>query len=1499
MTLHSRIRAVWRREQSWCLAEGALAFLRWGLVMFLGLAFIDWQASKRIVDIPGPGRLAILLVVLGVSLRKAWRAGWQFIRPFNATRTALQIEAHHGGMESLLVAALQLKSQPQCHGTSSALCELTIRKAEAAAGGIQPQEAVQYQSLRRPALMALGVVLLIGVIAATNGPLLMAGLGRIFAPWLTVSYPTRTQIELVSGDTVVQEGRPVRIAARVSGAVPRKARIHLRTGSGRPRVRQLPIANGQCAYVIETAYRGFQYRLTAGDARSPWHEVEVINAPHIERAEVTLAFPAYTERAVETVEALTLTVPETTRIRWKLSIDRPVRKATLNPAGEEPIALDISKDGRTVSVEQVAAGSRAYAFAWVERDHGFQFTSPNNYLQVAPDRPPRVELTSPDRDIAATLGRKVDLAFRGQDDHGIAESVIAYRVDKTEEQRVGFTPAKPVDGTVQAIDWDYRTFLTNLVVGQTISFAVEIADRYPGEDGPHRARSESRRIQFMTREDYLAQIEKQKNRLLAQLRGIYREERSVNELVMRLDPSDAVFIQTCQLEAVRQDLMRERVNTLADQMLGITEDLAANGITDDPVIETLVRMRADLLAISSDNLGKAADALRALAGTSGKARDGARLAHAVHRVNSSARELGLLVLQLGFIDAADVMARELHSAAQTQAALRLQTMMTRGTPGELADSQKRLAEWLTRLFAASPRNRESTVEEALVEFTLSRLVKKMTQGGIAERLEQAAVFIADGKTAEAATLQAEVIKSLLNAEFRLRVGSERETLAEARDLFVSQAVRQRALREETQSLDSDAFKRRQVELSQAQAELHGNLQGLLMPAVPERPARLFDEVIPPAPPVAELLTSADITTTRAVASIGNGDRKAAADYQSQAESAFNELAGIVQERIAAMTRKVRIGRLVYGFADIDERIGRLIERQLSLLEKTEDAAADETKSDYLADHEQDLADAVKELGTEIADRIGTSPAPSENSLALPARIEEALRAMTNAVPLLAGEKPGEAAVLQDTAVAALSGAQALLAEHKANLSAYTAILGGTDAAVSPSPYVSEIEEEQCDMVTATRAAKPENLPALSIPQKNLVHAVNAVLTALNPVAHLVESGTIMLFAKDDMDSAGIALADKDPEEALDAQTYVVETLQDLRVKLDAIIPPFLYIQELVEALHELIPEGILIREAQRALREQSMAGVDSAAIAAGQGALLARTEAYRGLINRVTGLDCMEAAARHSGEARTQLEAGDQAATANEMKQAEESLRTGTDELLKLMSHFGLVYSAPQPTKEISPEVLLLRDVLQMAAQQKRFFRECHAAKADQVKGFEPRLAAFVSACEPFIEIASQHKRPVEAVKTKSKGRQPAPETEPAPPAPPADFQRHLVVARDRLSQAAASARSSAMDKSMERQREAADSLRHFVVEYTMTFVVPPPPPPPQDPAPTDDFNESEDMMSLFMPGAVTGTRPPDGRLEWEVLGKRDRAALNENFARELPLEYRAILKDYYERLAK
>ena len=1487
--LYSRVKAVWQRDQMLRLGGGALVFLRWGIVLFLVAALVDWMLGKYGADLAAPVRAAMLLAVLGVSLRQAWRAGWKQLRAFNATYTALQIEAQKGGMASLLVTALQLKDAAKRQGTSDALCELTCQKAEASANDISAKEAVLFDSLRRPAIMALVVALLFGVIAVTNGPLMMAGLSRIFAPWRVVSYPTRTQIELVGGDRVVQEGTPLRIAARLSGAVPRRARIELRTGKGKPRVRKLPVTNSACEYEIDTAFRGFDYRVIAGDARSTWHTVEVISAPNIERAEVTLEFPEYTKRAAETVEALTLTVPETTRIQWKLSLDCAVRDASMMLVGEDPIPLEISKDGRTVSSERLATESRAYVFAWTERGHGFAFTSPNHYLQVAPDRPPRVELTSPKRNVYATLGRKLDLAFRGRDDHGIAESLVCYRIDQREENRLPFTPAKPIDGAEQVIDWDYRSVLTNLVEGQSVTFAVELADAYPGDKGPHRVRSEARRIQFVSMEDYLARIAKQKERLLSQLRTIYREEREVYEVVLRLDRADPVFVQTCQLEAVRQDLMRGRVNKLAGRMLDMTEDLAANGVTNESVTASLVQLRSALLIISAEHIAKAADALRTLASESrGEGRNGSGHDHAAHRVNSSARELGLLVLHLGLADAADVMAREMHAAAETQAALRLRTITATGSPTELAAAQGRLGTWLTRLFKASPKGKESTINDALIEFTLTRLVKGLINGGIDARLQKAAGLIREGGSAEAARLQSAVISALIKVEFRLRVGAEREALAKAMDLFVSQQNRQEKLRLEIGALDAKTFREQHAELAGVQVALHRNLQLLLMPEIPARRTRLFDDVFPSSPAVIDLLTAADDAMAKAASHIEAGDHDAAGKAQQEVQDAFASLADIAKKRIAAMTQAVRIKRLVYGTREINEQLARMGERQLSLQEKTEDAADHRTASAYLAAYEETLVDAVEDLRSELADRLRNAAVPSEHSLALPARIAEAVQRMQKAVLLLRNNTPGKAAGHQRAAIAALAGAQELIVEHGPNISTYSGMLATTRGAEAPSPYVREIAEEQRDMLAVTRKAKPDDMPALAIPQKNLIHAVDAILVALDPVAHLVESGTVMLFAKEDMDSAGIALSEKDQADALDAQEFIVESLEALRGKVEAVVPQYQYILEVVEAIHETIQEGILVREAQRRLREKTSAkAADAATLAKEQGALKTRAEAYGQLINEVTGLGIFVSSVAHMAEAEDRLKGGDPGAAAEAMAQAEEALTDDTGTLLTLMKHLAFLLSALPDDVEPPAEVMLAREVLVMAAQQKHLYRESYAAGANKIPGYEARLREFEQACGPWIERAKHHKNPVAADK------------DPTDPIPPANLHLKLVAARGELGKAASSCKASDGAKALASQKQAAESLRHFIVEYALKFVGLPGPMPSDDTA-NEVFVEDEDLMDeLFMPGGVSGKRPADSKLEWNVLGKRDRAALNENFARELPLEYRTILKDYYERLAR
>ncbi|MBT3297013.1 MAG: hypothetical protein HN919_13690 [Verrucomicrobia bacterium] len=1488
--LYSRVKAVWQRDQVLRFTEGSLVLLCWGIVLFLVAALVDWMLGKYLMDLPLPVRTVMLLAVLGGSLYKAWKAGWKHLRPFNATHTALQIEEQKGGMESLLVTALQLTHATQRQGTSDALCDLTCRKAEKSAEAIRPNETARAQLLRKPAGIALAVLLLFGVLGVTHGPLLWAGVGRIFTPWLAITYPTRTQMELVNPHIVVQEGTPVRIAANILGAVPRKAKISLRTGKGRARVRKLPIANGECEYLIKTAYRSFTYRLTAGDARSQWHTVEVVSAPNVEKAEVRLEFPAYTKRPVETVGALTVTVPETTRVTWKLSLDRAVREATINLAGEKPVPLQVSKDGLTVTFEQVATQSQAYGFSWVEREHGFAFTSPNNYLQVSPDRPPRVELTSPKRNIYATLGRKLDLAFRGRDDHGVAESLVCYRIDKRGENRLPFTPAKPIDGSEQVIDWDYRSVLTNLVVGQTVIFLVELADSFPGEKGPHRVRSEARRMQFMSMADYLAQVAKQRQRLLSQLRTTYREERKVHEVVMRLDRSDPIYMQTCQLEAVRQDMTRDSLNKLAGQMLDLTEDMTANGVTNQTLIASLVQLRSDLQRIAADHVSGAADALRALAREPGHNGDnGSAQARAVHLVNSSARELGLLVLPLGFRDAADVMAREMHAASESQAFLRLRTM-TRSTrdsvtvPGkpsgdarELVNAQERLRTWLSRLLAACPKGKESTIDDALIEFTLSRMVTQLIKGGIDARLGEAATLIGDGKPAEAARLQSETIAALLKAEFRLRVGAEREALARALELIVSQGDAQETLRLAVKGFDEETFKQKRAELSGAQAALHGNVKLLLMPEIPARRARLFDEAVPLPPPAVDLLAATDAAMAKAVAHLEQGDRAAAEKPQAKVQSSFAELAEIVNKRIADMTRAVSIGRLAYSAKEMDERLERFGERQLSLLEKTEDAAAKRAESGYLVAPQTTLSDAVDELAAVMAGQIRTAGMPSDHALALPGRIDEALQSMRKADARLKENKPGEAVKHQETAIAAFAAARELFKEHAESMGFYASILSQTEAAVAPSSYIWEIEDEQSDMLALTRKTKLADMPTFAIPQKNLVHAVDAILAALDPVAHMVESGTVLLFAKEDMDSAGIALEEKDLEEAIDAQVYIVETLGELRSKVDAIIPQYLYVQEVIEALHETSQEGVLIREAQRRLRESAVGKADTAALAKEQGELKTRAEAYSQLIDEIAGLGVFVPAVAHMAEAEKQLKAGDMAAAVGPMARAEEILKADAVTVLKTIDFVGKLVAAPGPTWEPPPALVKLKDVLIMAARQKDLYRESHTAKPPQLKDYAPQLRELEKACGPFIALEKQSSAP-------------------------GNLHLKLVAAQGHLAGAAAAAMAADRTKLVIEQKLAATSLRQFIAAKALELYQPPPGPgPPEDPGGSgEDFVERDRGMAIFLPGGLaSGKRPPDGKLDWEVLGKRDRAALNENFARELPLEYRAILKDYYERLAK
>ena len=1464
--LNSLVRAVWRRAQCLHLSSGVLAFCRWGIPIFLAGMTIDW-----LVRLPAPGRVVILVVLMAVSLRKAWRHGWRRTHVFNETDTARQIEEHHGGLESLLASAVQLRDARLPRGTSESLRDVTCLRADEAAAHLRAEEIVGFQGLRRAATAGLLLAVALGVLAIVNGPFLVAGAARIFAPWLEVNYPTRTQLELVDGDLVVKEGARARIEARVSGVVPRQAKLALRTGKGRPRVLSLDITNGVCEYSVASAFRGFEYRVTAGDARTAWHRVQVIPSPRFERVEVGLEFPPYIQRSSETVEALTLTVPEGTRLTWHLTLDCPIRRAELNLDDEGTRPLQVSPDGRRVTMSLVATASRAYSFSWVEKAHGFSFRSPRHYLQVSPDQPPHVELTSPQRNLHAILGRPVDLVVRGRDDHGLAAATVVYRVNHTPEENVRLSAPIRRGGGEQRIDWDYRTVLTELNIGDSVSFAVELSDRYPGPQGPHRARSETRRVSFLSRQEYLELIMKQKDRLLSRVRAVYRQERAAYDLVRNLDPGDDVFLQTCQLEAVRQEIVRERLNLTKREVKALIDDLAANNVLDAVEGKSLEQVRASLHTIAQTHVAHAASLLRAQAGA---IHDDASLppdpAPAAHAVDTAARDLGSLVLQRGINSALEVFARELHVSAQTQSSLRLRSIETRpGATGdggqELSKRQDDLAGWIARLLSDLQKGMRYT-KRPLAVLRLSRLLKGLREAGVAGTMREAAALIRKGQPDRAVPLQTEVIRDFLSVESRVRVGAEYEMLLVARDLFTSHVNAQKELRAASEALTPKQFNERRAALSRTQATLREKLLLLLLPSIPAPRPHLFDAAPAPAPPVDDLLAATERAMAEAVEQINAGEREAAGARQREAEKSMAALAGIVDRRAEEVT--LRTEGAVRRLAAAEGRLARLEEyetRQLGLLEKTEDAAADDASCASLAEPQKLLAEEAHRFRKELAAR--SRARDDRDVLPLLARLDRAVHTMTNAVPALQADQPDTAIEHQETATEVLAEAGALGGTMVARLNVFHGLLNFERGVRYASGTMADAVAEQRDLIAGTRKAAPGDLPALMPALGNLRRCLDEVAPLLDLVARRMDAGTPLLFAGSDIEDSLLLLEEKNRPEALDAQETAVGSLQEVQELVQAVAPQAGYLAEIVEFLNEVLADAAFTVFRQEQLRERVQASAASPrpALVEEQRALQSDAETFGRLLRRATGQPRYTRAARHMADATDRMTAGDSAAAVKHMRLAEATLNDQATELFDLMR---MLRDLPGiEVMEDSPkDLLLLLDVLAVASEQRDLYRKTQLATPEETASLATRQGELEARCRAFVRTEQPHPK--------------------------------LASARRHLSAAASALKPSSQAEATRSQQAAGEHLRHFIVEQALRLATPPPG--PEEPTPGGEiYVPGPDMLIDFAAGVVSGELPKNKRVEWEALGRRTRAALNENFARELPLEYRGLLKNYYERVAK
>ncbi|MFM7179909.1 MAG: hypothetical protein ACKO2G_00295 [Verrucomicrobiales bacterium] len=1461
--------AVWRRGQRKHFFSGLLAFTRWFVPMFLLTILID-----RFAYLPVWARALAALAILAVCLRQGWRNGWNLLQGFNDVRTARQVEDAEGGMDSLLTTAVHFQNHGVSPGTSKALWEHTLTHAGSVATKIEPAKVVTMRDLTRPFRAALASLAVLLVAAIIFGSFIGAGFGRIFAPWLAIAYPTKTKIHLDAGEMVVQEGAPAKIEIRLDGSVPASATLDLQTGTGRPREMELAVKDGLCIYEIASASRDFSFRIKAGDARSDWRQVKVIPAPRLAGVKVDLDYPDYIDRATDQVEALTLTVPEETKVRWQLTLDTPISAATLHRDGSDDQTLQIGPDGRTLTLAETASASLGYSFSWTEAAHGFVFTSPRYFLQVSSDQAPRVELTSPANNLNAMLGRPLQLAVRASDDHGIGSTTITYRVNRRPEKSITLEkPLQQGDGE-QTLDWDYRKELPDLQIGDTVSFLVEVADKYPGETGPHRVRTDSRRITFLSREDYLAEINKQMERLLTRVRALYRQERAAHELVMGLDPRAETFVPTCQLEAIRQEMVREQLMATATEVHALLDDLAANKVSDAVESESLAAMRDAMRAIATDHVARAADLLRAQVGAERRDPE-----PAIAAVNQAARELAGLVMQRGIEASREVFARESRMLATELARLRL--LLLTSSPDQattLAKRHEEVAAWtdelLDRLNASMRYD-----QRPLSVLGLSRKIHALRVSALSDSIRKIAGTTGNGDYQAAATAQYPLIRPLLEAEFTMRTGSEFARLQDLREQISLLIAGQQELQK--QGIESSDFDKKSPELAKRQAALRDALVLAPLPGIAAPRPRLMDLRLPPPPPTDALRLRTETSMTEACAHLASKSKEKSTASQDAALASLRELDAILARwSIELAQNSLGVSSEVSAATDRVAVLGEFEARQIKLLEHTEDAALDEKNAAVFIEDQKTLANDVEAFHKELAEGDSAS---KKNLLPLLGRLQAVGGHMKPALAAMGKNRLEDALEPQEQAATALADARTLAEAQLGQYTLLQQLIGFQQAVAKAGAEMNDIVGGQNDLIAATKDADEKSLPPLLAPQRNLLNCLKEIAPSLDLVAARLDVGTPLVFAASDVEDALMAMEDGDAEDAADIQETAVDSLAKVQGLVADVSVQTGYIAEIVEFLNDAQSELSMLSFRQRQIRENT---APADALAA-QEKLASDTETFARTLTEVAGKVDFEqldektkvklegvnlsldfnAAAVDMKEALRLLQAGE--AAAEVMMSAEKALVSNSDQLTVIISMLNglpaLTLTSAEP-----PELHQLFKVLDIASKHRALLRQTH--------GSDAKAIATLS--------ASQQKL-AQALAKANEGEVNHP---------------MLAVAQGQLDAVIPELAASRKDEAGRAQLTADRTLRHFIIQQALILNTAMPPPSSSDSdviteAETSDLTISEAVG--FVSDFVSGEAPKDKKSEWDFLGTRNRAALNQNFARELPLEYRATLKNYYERVAK
>jgi hypothetical protein len=523
ITIDEKLKEAWSNERRFIHTRGAIRSLIWIVALIITDLIVDVLIWKGIGDNQfGAGLLIINIGIIAFVIYNEW---FRYLKPYDAVKTALQVESKNPKLSSILITYTELSEESNTN-TSEEIVQAIREKASERTESINFQEIVSWGQIKTVLGISAAIIIVFTAISINWKEQVATLFDRLTLGGS--NYPTQTVIEKVhvegqqmeSGKSFkVKFGESLNIKVFTQEKTVPTGELYVRTKGSKkwPSTAQNmdPLANDKLVYerILKDITEDTEFYVRVNDDKDDQiYDIEVIKSPVIDKYEIEQIFPGYINKDPETVPELTLDTPQDTTLKWTITTNTKVKSMQVRVGEDEKIDAEVSEDGKVITFARKADKAFNYSFQWIEGESGkdFEYGDVQNNIRVIDDTLPEVQLISPSSDVFATDKKVATLNYKGTDDYGLGKAHLIYTIKRGDSESDGETESSRLEvhnfegksSGENTYQWKISDQIKELKPGDQISYQIEVEDLFPGEK-KHVRQSATRKISIVTPERYL------------------------------------------------------------------------------------------------------------------------------------------------------------------------------------------------------------------------------------------------------------------------------------------------------------------------------------------------------------------------------------------------------------------------------------------------------------------------------------------------------------------------------------------------------------------------------------------------------------------------------------------------------------------------------------------------------------------------------------------------------------------------------------------------------------------------------------------------------------------------------------------------------------------------------------------------------------------------------------------------------------------------------------